>query len=332
MDSTAPIGHEAVRSQTHALFQASKLHSTLLFSGVDGIGKKLSALELSRTILCEGYREKIPQGGCGSCKSCVMCESGNHTDRILVECADKDLWDLDAIRGLLYSLNLKPFQGSQRVVIFNDADYLSLQACNVLLKTLEEPRPGNWFLLVSSNPSKLPITLRSRCQVWSFAPLQPEELSKIIAKLDPDDTSALSVKEISKLADGSVGVAQLLLEHASEAMDVKGFITHVKDGDASAAISTAAEWAKDRPTLRTKLSLCRIFGRSLLLNADDPDLRSRAASFLTNILSSERLIFDRNINAQLVLQRVFFALLPAEVLGTYPRLSHSEVLIDLLGV
>lgn len=330
MDNFAPVGHIKQREQMHRLLQDEKLHTTLLFTGIEGIGKKLSAFELSRAMLCEAPRESRKQGGCGVCKSCVLCLTGQHPDRHLVEAANKEDWNLDAVRDLLYSLSLKPFQGSQRVVIFNDAESLSLQASNVLLKTLEEPRPGNWFILITSNPSKLLITLRSRCQVWSFAPLEPEALSKIVERLNPGDRGALSTNDIAELSDGSVRVAQLLIDEGAAAQDVRTLLKVLIEGGATRAFEVSAEWGKDRANLRQNLALCRVFARRMLLDAQGSDLQSRWATFLTNVLAAEHAIFDRNISAQLVLQQMFSPLLPTGVLGSFTASPNNATLLDTL--
>src|SRR5690606_6904051 len=115
------FGHQNQREILKVMLERKSLPHALLFAGPSGIGKSLVANELSISLLCE----KGIYGGCNSCSACSLVTALNHPDFYRVECSDKSNWGVSEIRGLLYSLHLHSFSGQHRVVLLNDADYLT---------------------------------------------------------------------------------------------------------------------------------------------------------------------------------------------------------------
>ena len=128
------VGHVAQRGMLERLVRTNRLPSTMLFAGVAGIGKKLVAQELIRTLFC--LEAAPPYGGCGSCKHCRQAATGNLPDSLAVNCSDKEAFDIEQLRELMHTLGLRPFLGGVRTVILEDAEQLSIQASNLLLKSL----------------------------------------------------------------------------------------------------------------------------------------------------------------------------------------------------
>lgn len=290
------VGHESQRRFLAKLLKQAKVPHALLFCGPTGVGKRLVAEEVTRSLFCE----ESAYGGCGSCQSCKLDASGNLPDHHFVDCSDKDNWNVDALRDLLYSLSLTSFGGKARVVVINDADLLSSAAQNILLKSLEEPRPNTFFTLISSSPSRLLPTIRSRCQLWHFQTLGEHEIKRILDKLDIDQADRIA--DLARIADGSLeGVNRL--EQRIELWD--SICTALTAPKEAIIHKFVANLAKEREALPEKLALLRIFARQQMLLETE---KIRWAVFLENIILGEELILRRYLNSFVVLSNVFLPL------------------------
>lgn len=147
--------------------EAGRVPHALLLSGAPGLGKRQFAEAFARTVLCE--QPGNDGMACGQCHACHMFAAGTHPDYALVEpeAAGKAI-RIDAVRTLIDFLNLTRSFGRYKVAIVEPADALNVYAANALLKTLEEPPAGVVLILVTSLPSTLPATIRSRCQSLLF--------------------------------------------------------------------------------------------------------------------------------------------------------------------
>lgn len=213
------LGNDEAKETLTRLFAGERLPGSLLFIGDEGIGKKLFALEFARMLNC---RNRVGVEACDECSPCKRISRskflpfGNADDdkeRIIwSEHADvamvrpyKQIIRVSPIRELEREANFRPFEGSARVFIIEDADYMNDQASNALLKTLEEPQPSSHLILTTSNPTALLATIRSRCQVIRFAPIPVDELeSFLIRSQGLTDSDA---KLLARLARGSLGRA-----------------------------------------------------------------------------------------------------------------------------
>ncbi len=326
-NETKLIGHKSQREALKRLFTKGKLPSTMLLAGPAGIGKRRVALEVARSLLCES----TPQyGGCGSCKTCHLIEIGNLPDFYLVECGDREHWGTEETKGLLHALNLTSCFGRGRVIVFNDVEALHIASANALLKSLEEPRPNTWFILVSANSSKLPPTILSRSQTFFFNPLATNEVEEVLGHLkDEVEGLPLSIAELVLLADGAPGSITAIKNHALAWMDLKVSMSAIHSGDAQRAASFSAELAKDKENLAEKLKLLRIYARHRMYETPQDPLW---ALCLSNLISAERLIFDRNLNAQYVLSVTFLNLIAKGTLNSFTTLTNSATLLERIVV
>jgi DNA polymerase-3 subunit delta' len=162
----------------HQARQHHRLPHALLFSGSDGVGKSTFSLLFAQALLCP---QPTPEGfACGHCKHCHLSRLGNHPDLHLVEPeADSKSGEIkiDTIRELTQSVTLTGQSGGHKVVLIRPAERMNHSAANSLLKTLEEPTEGKILILLSSHPSRLLPTIRSRCQHYTFP--QPEVASAL---------------------------------------------------------------------------------------------------------------------------------------------------------
>jgi DNA polymerase III subunit delta' len=166
MNAPYPWLEEAWQELTARQAQQRLGHAYLL-AGREGLGKLALALAFTRLALCENAVDASP---CGSCRSCILLDSGNHPDFIRVTPEeDKKSIGIDQIRALIDFYTLKSHYGRQKVAVLHPAELMTTNAANALLKLLEEPPPGALFLLVTHRPGHLPATVLSRCQRIALA-------------------------------------------------------------------------------------------------------------------------------------------------------------------
>jgi DNA polymerase-3 subunit delta' len=212
-------GNQRVKEVLRRMLEARRVPGSLLFAGEEGVGKKLFALELAKALNC-----LAPRGveACELCASCVRIsrstfapyadEDSNKDKIVWAEHADvglvrpfKRLIRIAPMRELEREANFRPFEGKARVFLIEDADKLNDHSSNALLKTLEEPPRTSHLILLTSRPSALLPTIRSRCQMLRFAPLAPAEIE---AHLKRDKKmSATDASLLARAARGSLGRA-----------------------------------------------------------------------------------------------------------------------------
>ena len=143
-----------------------KLAHALLLSGAEGSGIRQFALEFSRYLLCEAA---VEGAACEQCRACILFNAGTHPDISLVSPEeDGSRIKVEAIRELIVYLQFSNQYGRRKIVLIEPAEGMNRHSANGLLKTLEEPAPSTLLILVSYQPAKLPVTIRSRCQQVSF--------------------------------------------------------------------------------------------------------------------------------------------------------------------
>lgn len=322
------VGHDFQRRTLARLLRTGRLPSTLLFHGAPGVGKALVARELARSLFCDGRGE--PYGGCGGCRSCSLFDSGNLPDFYRMDVADKEEWNVAKVRELLYSLNLKSFLASSRVVLMENSEHLSVQAANALLKSLEEPRPDTYYVLVTANPSRIPRTVLSRCHPFFFDGLAVDELKIILSRSEASRSSSLPVGEQAVLADGSLEHLSALLGAGDEWDEMKTKLRLIAAGRISVGVEFARELGKDKEKLRVRLGLMRTMARNSMKEATKGSERARWATCLANVITAERLVFDRNLAAGIVLNALFLALAGSP--GEFAVYTNDDSLLSRAAV
>jgi DNA polymerase-3 subunit delta' len=194
------LGQDHVVEQFRRAVARGRLASSFLFAGPPGVGKRTFALKLAQALLCQTHAEELLDP-CEHCPSCQQVEAGTHPDVILVaKRADKANILMESIvgddehrmqAGLLHDISLKPFMGGRKIAIIDDADYLKAEGANALLKTLEEPPPRSVLILIGTSPAKQLPTIRSRCQLVRFQPLDETIVADLlVAKGMIEDAAA----------------------------------------------------------------------------------------------------------------------------------------------
>lgn len=169
-----------------------RLPHALLLAGPDGTGLGEFAAALAQTLLCEA---PTPSGPCGGeCRACVLFKAGNHPDiRTLTPDKAGAPIKVEAVRALIGYFHLSAQYGRRQIAIIEPAEGMNRHAADGLLKTLEEPPPLSLLILVSCQPARLPVTIRSRCQRVAFDPVERREALNWLQKrlAAPDKGEAL---------------------------------------------------------------------------------------------------------------------------------------------
>ena len=178
--------------------KAGRIVHAQLFQGPDGVGKRTAAELCARAMNC---RDAI-NPPCNKCPSCLQFLSGNSPNLIRVK-PEKNQIKVDPIRDVISKVSLKPNEGRLAVII-EDADKMNENAQNALLKTLEEAPEYAVFFLIAEKAGVLLPTIRSRCQMFRFAPLSNEEVKSGLMHLG---ISEIEAENASKISNGSIGLA-----------------------------------------------------------------------------------------------------------------------------
>ena len=189
-----------------------RLHHAFLFTGTRGVGKTTIARILAKSLNCEAGVSSQP---CGSCQSCREVDEGRFVDLIEVDAASRT--KVDDTRELLDNVQYAPTRGRYKVYLIDEVHMLSGHSFNALLKTLEEPPPHVKFLLATTDPQKLPVTVLSRCLQFHLKRLSPEQIATQLEKILGAEGIAFdvaSLKLLARSADGSLRDALSLLDQA----------------------------------------------------------------------------------------------------------------------
>jgi DNA polymerase-3 subunit delta' len=203
------LGHDRnIEMLRRSLLNGKTAHS-YLFEGVNGSGRKKTAIALIQALFCTA----LPDDACGLCSSCRKIEHGNHPDIHLISPSpDKRDISVDQLRELQHDLSLRPYEAPRKACLIDPAERMNASSANSLLKTLEEP-PGNaLIILLTENAGMLLPTVRSRCQLVRFAPLSPEHLLTLLKR------SGMASDAAALIAPMSGGSLERALELDNEAL------------------------------------------------------------------------------------------------------------------
>ncbi len=195
------IGNNKIKeSLSIAISNQNILHS-YMFVGQEGIGKLLLAKEFAKAILC--YNSSSGEA-CDQCKSCISFQDNNHPDFFVIDSQDGKSIKIEQIRYLQEKIAEKPITSNRKVYIINNSDFMTKEAQNCLLKTLEEPPQYATIILVLSNENKILNTIKSRCTKMNFIPLTNEEMIQYFHENNPDYSLS---ENILNVCHGSIGKA-----------------------------------------------------------------------------------------------------------------------------
>lgn len=265
------VGQEHVQRALVNALNDDRLHHAYLFTGTRGVGKTTIARIFSKSLNCETGITSTP---CGKCSTCVEIAEGRYVDLIEVDAASRT--GVDDTRDLLENVQYAPTRGRYKVYLIDEVHMFSKSSFNALLKTLEEPPPHVKFLLATTDPQKLPVTILSRCLQFNLKRLP---VSLIISHLqhilieEKVEHNVTALQLIAEAADGSMRDALSLLDQAlafgggsiqeQEVRDMLGSVSRDKvirllkavlQRDAAQAMAVVAELAELSPDFENVLA------------------------------------------------------------------------------
>jgi DNA polymerase-3 subunit delta' len=260
------IDFSGIRGQKRAtgvlsgLFDSERVPHAMIFSGPEGVGKRLTADRFAKALLCGGKGD-FP---CGGCVPCTRIESGVFPDLITAGIQEGRARILiEQIREIEGILAYRPFYGETRVVIIDPADMMTDGASAAILKTLEEPPKGTHFILVTSRAFRLPATIISRCQVVRFSPLSPADVVEILEGKDAADGG----EEASRLCRGSVSRAESMIEGGL--LDLRreliGALSKMKLNDPKRADDLSQKVSKLKGSIPEVLDILKLWYRDIIV-------------------------------------------------------------------
>ena len=206
------VGQEhVVRALTHAL-ESDRLHHAYLFTGTRGVGKTTIARILAKAINCES---RVGAEPCGVCPVCKDLDEGRFVDLVEVDAASRT--KVEDTRDLLDNVQYAPSLGRYKIYLIDEVHMLSAHSFNALLKTLEEPPPHVKFLLATTDPQKIPVTVLSRCLQFNLKRLTPEEIRRQMEAILHQEKVIFetnAVRALARSADGSLRDGLSLMDQA----------------------------------------------------------------------------------------------------------------------
>ncbi len=340
------VGQEHVlRALSHAL-DTGKVHHAFLFTGTRGVGKTTVARILAKSLNCETGVSSNP---CGVCAACREIDEGRFVDLIEVDAASRT--KVDDTRELLDNVQYAPTRGRYKVYLIDEVHMLSGHSFNALLKTLEEPPPHVKFLLATTDPQKLPVTVLSRCLQFSLKRLPSALIAERLAFIATAekltfDPAALAL--LARAADGSMRDALSLLDQliafggaALQEADARAMLgsidrNHVirlvdalSKGDGAGMLAEVRDFDRDAPDYdRALIEVAAFLQRVAIAQTvpdaapDDEDFDTREVVRLAKILSAE----DVQLYYQIAIDgRRDLAMAPE------PRLGFEMTLLRMLA-
>ena len=328
------VGHPRAVNALRRGLEEGRLSHAYLIAGPAHVGKMTLAMDLARMVNCAA--DEPP---CGECRHCGRIGQGLHADVRVVgpgyggdEAAQsKSSIGIGEVRALQREANLKPFEGGTRVFIVEDAERLTPEAANALLKTLEEPPDQVVLVLLASEPSVLPPTVLSRCRLIELRPMPVEQVAHELRSRNGADS--LRIEEIARLSGGRLGWAlravrepELIDGRAERLQEVRDVLEGTLEVRFAYAAKLASRFASDQEPVVEELDLWRSWLRDvfllkegredLLLNLSMTDALRSSASALSAAEIADAVhavdetldLLRRNVNARLALERLMLRL------------------------
>ncbi len=347
-----PQNFEEVAGQDHVTrtlrnaIREGRLAHALLYSGPRGVGKTTVARIVAKAVNCEADHDKRP---CNKCNVCLEISSGASVDVLEIDGASNR--GIDEIRQLRENIYFRPTRCKSRIYIIDEVHMLTKEAFNALLKTLEEPPSHVIFQFATTEPNKVPATIKSRCQHFEFRRLDIAELSSHLGKIVEAEGLGLEQKAIKVLAReamGSVRDSLSLLDQVAaygartidEVCDALGvadvsqletLVFAILDGDIPKALAVVKEiYGSGRDIVKFAEEFVRFFRDLCVLKAVGP----QACHELTNLMSEDASgLYERcsNWSEEFFYQALDILLNGQEIVArsTFPRMAFEMVLIKL---
>lgn len=257
------VGHKDILKYISSAVENNRVSHAYILNGERGSGKRMLANLFATTLLCESGNSEP----CGKCHSCRQAESGNHPDIIRVTHEKPNSISVDDIRTQVNNtVDIKPYQGPYKVYIIPQADLMTPQAQNAILKTIEEPPAYAVFLLLTENAEMLLPTINSRCVMLKLRNIKDTLIRKyLMENLEIPDYKA---DMCTAFAQGNVGRAIMLAnsEHFNEIREeAVQLLKHIHDMELSEIVSAVKNISVYKLEITDYLDIIMIWYRDVLL-------------------------------------------------------------------
>lgn len=270
-DFTQIIGHDRIIKHLQVAISADKISHAYIFHGEEGMGKKTLALAFAKTLQCI-ERKYYP---CNICKSCKQSDSNNHPD-ILWITHEKASIGVDDIRAQVNAdIQVKPYQGPYKIYIIDDADKMTENAQNALLKTIEEPPEYAIILLLACSTQSLLPTILSRCVVLDLKPIDKQLVKEyLMGKLQIPDYVAEIAADFS---GGNVGKAIRYAssdDFESKKEDIFHILRYIEEMELHEIIAGIKTISENKSSINDYIDLMMLWFRDVLMlkATNDPNL------------------------------------------------------------
>lgn len=318
MSFSAIVGNGRNIASLQKILGSGRVAHAYLFTGPEGIGKKMAALAFVKALFCGS------EDGCGICSSCKKIASGNHPD---IHCIEPDGTQIkvDQVRALQRELSFRPYEASRKACIIDGADRFNPSSGNSLLKTLEEP-PGNALMILVANSADAVLpTIRSRCQILQFSQISEDELTGF---LEERGVAPENARVAASLANGTVTKAiELAAEDGLAGREtlLKG-VCGLSKRSLTNLFAFAEQFDKDRENTLRSLELITGFWRDMLhLKSGSSDIANNDLAYvlereaakrplssimegLDKIARTRQTIARNNANVRLAMDNLFIGL------------------------
>ena len=216
------LGNDKIKKELTNSVKLQKCSHSYLFLGTSGIGKKIIAREFAKMILC-GADEKY----CGKCKSCIEFDSNNNPDYTEIA-PDGNNVKIEQIREIQRKIAEQPIISDNKVYIIDDADTMTKEAQNCLLKTLEEPPEFATIILIGANEANFLSTIKSRCTIIKFNNIPNNEIKQyLLNKYELENIS----NSVIEAAQGSIGKAEILKDKEELFSNINQVVNNIEKMD-----------------------------------------------------------------------------------------------------
>lgn len=215
------IGNKVIKELLSKSIENNTISHSYLFVGIQGIGKRMMAKEFAKNILCLGKEKNA------TCKSCIEFESYNHPDFMCIE-PDGNRIKIEQIRFLQKKIQEKPILSNQKVYLINEADTMTPEAQNCLLKTLEEPPEFATIILIGSQENAFLTTIKSRCMILHFQTIEDEKIKQYL-EINYGMTNLMP--NHLAMFQGSIGKAVLLKDKQQQYEKIEAMIENLEKKD-----------------------------------------------------------------------------------------------------
>ena len=306
------LGHERQLSIIQAYLANSRFSGAYIFSGPEGIGKRMVAKIIAQQLNCTALDNRP----CNSCSCCLKIQKEAHADLHIIQNGQSQI-KIEDIRGILRQASFRPYEGAFKVFIMDNAHKLNSEAANSLLKVLEEPPKDALIILVTHQPQNIIKTVLSRCKMIKFSPLIRSQLEEILIKNYALDKTTAHF--LAFYAEGRLGLALRLkdtplLQEKNKIFDSfllsskppdQGILNQSKE-QIQACLNILASWYRDIYLLKCGLpdqEAIHLDRRSDLLKLI-PRFSFKQLDGIISALSESSWYLEKNINSKLLLHNL----------------------------